>query len=425
MRHLAALLALSCQLGVLPLYQSSGHVCLKLRIEGPEENPLPSVRVINLTDSTKSEVVPEESTQEIELEKGDEYLISLCDVPAGWMPSREIWLPAEMTRKDLEETIALNPFEIRIFQHVQEMEVFAGGGVLELRNEQDEAVFEFEPDPQGLVKDENGEQVLLQAGQAYLLVQKEEAPGYQPPADVLIEIPAFMEKPDRPLEFFLPLAETEGYVFEDNGQDSGYWPIHLPAAPLTADEDDFPEEEDGSIETEVQAEAQIPVYSAPAVYVTHTISQPEKKAPAAPSGKNKTGFRVRLSSPDHRYLAGASLAVCDSRGNPIDAWISAEEDHLVAGDKVAEGETYTVKILKPAKGYAEDPVAVEHTAVRITDEEYPLIELTGKPKAAPARTEGTGKIKKTADGLVIAASLTSALAIGLVIFAAMRQGTAK
>ena len=424
MRHMAALLALSCQLGVLPLYQSSGHVCLKLHIEGPQEEPLPSVRVINLTDSTKSEVVPEESTQEFELEKGDEYLISLCDVPAGWMPSREIWLPAEMTRKDLEETIALNPFEIRIFQHVQEMEVFAGGGVLELRNEQDEAVCEFEPDPQGLVKDENGEQIQLQAGQAYLLVQKEEAPGYQPPEDILIEIPAFMEEPEKPLEFFLPLAETEGYVFEDDGQDGGYWPIHLPQAPATADEEDFMEEEDSPAETEVQAEAQVPVYSAPAVYVTHTISQPETK-PAAVPGKTKTGFRVRLSSPDHRYLSGASLAVSDSRGNPVDAWISTEEDHLVAGDKVAEGETYTVKVLRPAQGYAEDPVAVEHTAVRITDEEYPLIELTGRPKAAAAKTESAGKIKKTADGLVIAASLTSALAIGLAIFAAMRQGTAK
>jgi hypothetical protein len=399
---------------------------LRLRIEGMEEDAeeFPVISLVSL-DSGVTEKIPMRSVcEELELEKGGEYAVSLTDVPAGLMPDREVFLYFSETMADSEKVITLRPFEVKIFQKIQDTDISAEGGILQMSDEKDEPLFEFVPDPEGKILDEEGNEIKLQAGRGYILSQKEPAPGFQDGGDLLMIIPEYMEETDEPIEITYSLTAAPPYI-EPVTPAQGEWggELLIPKAP----EDPFEtkavekKEETETAGEEKREDIRNVSWSAPS-YVAHTIGtagEPEKKETAVPN--KKTGFLIRMTDPGHQYLSGASLAVYDSQGNPVDAWISASEDHLVAGDKVREGETYTIRLIKAAEGYAADTLAIEHTALSLADGRYPVIEMSDHPKTEVKEVTETQKIRKTADWLVIASSVIAAAAIGALIWTTVRK----
>ena len=424
----ALFLSMSLVSPLTPRADSSEPVStLRLTVEGIEEDTeeFPVIRLTDLDSGVVTQIPMTKAYEDLSLQKGNEYAVSLSDVPAGLMPDREVFLYFSETMADSEKVITLRPFEIKIFQRIEGTEIFAPGGKLELRDEKDEPLCEFVPDPEGKMLDEEGEEILLQAGKDYVLSQKETAPDFEAGGDMLVAIPEYMEETDEPIEITYSLTVPPVYI-EPVTPIDGEWAgdLIIPKAPEEPFETKAVEkkEKTETLKEEKKEEIRNVSWSAPS-YVTHSIGtakEPEKKEAAAMANK-KTGFLIRMTDGQHQYLSGASLAVYDSQGNPVDAWISASEDHLVSGDKVSEGETDTIRLIKAAEGYAADTLDIEHTALSLADGRYPVIEMSDHPKAEVKEVTETQKIKKTADWLVIASAVIAALAIGALIWTALRK----
>ncbi|MBR3349032.1 MAG: hypothetical protein IKG55_03015 [Solobacterium sp.] len=415
----AALLAGSLLSPLSP--QSRNTVSLHVDVRGCDLSQADTaVSLIDLDDGSVREEKVKEGAISLDIEKGGEYILSLKNCPAGFMPEEEILITKAQSQRPLEKVFTLKPFEVRIYQYVDDTDLFAPGGKLELRDESDETVFEFEPDEEGFIKDEEGNEFAFEAGRSYVLSQKDTAQGYEDTGDLLLLIPEFMEE-DKPLEFSFFLKETDGlnqpYIapaLSENEYIRVPSVIHQPQLiEETAEEAEIPQELE-----EIQP-AETVSYSASQPFVIPEIYLPrpeeKKESRKIESNIGRTGFIVRLFNEKHEYLKGAKIAVYDQNQNLVDEWLTENEDHLVNGDKIKASETYTVHLAKEAEGYAGSVVDIQHTASVIHDENYPLIELIDRPeKAAALPTEKTETVKKAVNWAAGASAAAAAAILGTI-----------
>ena len=133
----ALFLSMSLVSPLTPRADSSEPVStLRLTVEGIEEDTeeFPVIRLADLDSGVVTQIPMTKAYEDLSLQKGNEYAVSLSDVPAGLMPDREVFLYFSETMADSEKVITLRPFEIKIFQRIEGTEIFAPGGKLELRH---------------------------------------------------------------------------------------------------------------------------------------------------------------------------------------------------------------------------------------------------------------------------------------------------
>ena len=420
-RAAAAALLAGSLLSPMNTPQTRNTVSLCVEVRGTDLSQSDtSLRMIDLCDGSVYEEKVSEEPLSLNIEKGGEYILSLKNCPPGYMPSEEILITKAQSRQPLEKVFELRPFEVRIYQYVDNTDLFAQGGVLELRDESDETVFEFEPDEEGFVKDGEGNEFAFEAGRTYVLSQKETAEGYEDTGDLLLLIPEFMEE-DKPLEFTFFLKETDG-------QSQPYIPSALSLneyirVPSVIHQPEWTEETAEEAEVFEEAEevqpAEIVSYvpSQPFVIPEIYLPRPEEKKESRKIESNieRTGFIVRLFNEKHEYLKGAKIAVYDQNQNLVDEWLTENEDHLVSGDRIKASETYTVHLAKEAEGYAGSVVDIQHTASVLRDENYPLIELVDRPKKAAALpAEKTETVKKAVNWAAGASAAAAAAILGTI-----------
>lgn len=394
--------------------QTENTVQLNVSVKCPESGCADTVlRIFDLCDGRVYEQKLEEEKAAVKIRRGGEYILALKNTPPGLMPKEEILITEQHSRKALERTFTLRPFEVRIHQYIDNTDLFAEGGILELRDEGDETVFEFEPDEEGYVKDEEGNEFLFTAGGTYVLSSKETPEGYEDTGDVLLLIPEYMEE-DEPLEFEFFLKESDGteqsvspYVLPQGEY------IHVPSVihtPETADEIMEQTEEAETVEEILPVQTLPYVTQQPFVIPSVYLNEPEEKKESRKieSGIERTGFIVRLLDENNEYLKGAKLAVYDQNRRVVDEWETGSEDHLVSGTQIRASETYTVHMISPAAGYSASVVDIQHTATAVRNENYPLIELNDRPKkAAPKPEQKTETVKKTANKAVVASAIAA------------------
>lgn len=413
----AAALSLLCGFLICPYTpaaENHTNVNLSVHVKGLAETD--SEMILNIMDLNTGSLITETETDhsfQAEIERGGEYLLTLKNCPAGYIPFEEVLIRSEDTCHDLKQEMEVHPFEVRILQQIRNTDLFAEGGKLELLDESDEPVFEFEPDEEGLVKDGEDREFAFEAGHSYILSQKEPAEGYEPGGDILMMIPEFMEESDEPLKFDYFLDETPETetvsVYEPQTWYSFY---REPVTPLsTPVKAEVKTEEKKEEIIEVQNEVIPASFSIPEIYL------PEKQEPVSRKIESRTeraGFRVRLMNEQKEYLSGAQIAVYDRNGKVIDEWISSHEDHLVQNDQIKEREVYTVRLLKAAEGYSASVPDLEHIAVNCINGNYPVIEIIDRLKKEPAPVTKQQKITKAADYAVAASAGAAGLILSII-----------
>lgn len=417
----AALLALSLFTAGKEPADIIPKISLSVHISGLPADGEAVLKITDLSEGKADEVKLSGDYFQAEVRQGDKYLLSLTDCPAGFMPEAEILITSTESMKDLQKTISVHPFAVRIYQYIRHTDLFAKGGKLELRDESDEVLLEFEPDEDGLVQDEERKEFLFAAGHSYILSQKETAEGCEAGSECLIRIPEFHEADTEPLKFEYFLDEIHDASYPVYDPEPYYEYVREPLI-QTVETEPVSEKTEPEKAAETEAEPMImPAFYIPEIYLPaeepkHT-AKIEKKA-------ERAWFRVRLINEKRQYLAGAEIAVYDAKGNAVETWHSENEDHLVSSDKLRAGETYTVHLITPASGYSASVPDIEHIAVNRTDENWPLIEIIDRPKKEHAVKTETQKTEHKSHGALyasIGAGIGIAGLIGAVLFFSRKQ----
>lgn len=423
-----------CFIRALPVSAESRMFHVTLHAEGfvKDERAETYVDVLDAQDGEVISFPLQSDTAEFSLERNREYVISISDPPYGMMPDREIWIAEEETLHDHTETIQLNPFSAAVYQYIADTDLFAEGGKLEIRDEADELFCSFVPRADGkvmeTVRNEEGEEeekeVLFPAGASFVIVQSEKAEGYEPGSRKAISIPAFMKEIKEPLKFTYFLKEEPDYEYPAPPPSEWRSDLIVPSDPPASDEKEEKEKEEETETSEkdtAESLGEKPDVSAVIMQYLGLTEEPEssffeEEEEEAPSRKWKAGFYIRMTDGQKNAITGASIAVYDAEGHQVDAWVTDGRDHLVQNERIEKGKTYTVHLLKAAKGYAGSSVDIEHTAISVAGPDYPVIEMTDRLKAAPAVQSEVKKMKKAADGLVFFAfGALIAAAAGIVL----------
>ena len=389
--------ALFMALSMLFLPESERHTSsdtsiLEITLEADEECDLceTEISVHDLKEGTETLFPVNEKTAEIELKKGNEYLIHAENIPDGWIVNEEILITKQQSRTDSKRTITIHPFEVRIFQYVRETKLFAEGGVLELKDESDEVLVEFVPDEEGFVRNEEDELFAFPSSRSLILSQKEPVEGFEEGADLLITFPDVMKEEDGPfeIEYYLDEAGSIDDVTEPEGPVPYYefWhiPPREPEEPLITEE--LTEEEETEAEVlSVSEEESGPVLTSFVIPEIYLPAEEKKPSAKIETKVQKCGFIVRLVNEEGNYVSGALISVFDVSGSIVDSWRTGNEDHLVQNEKIKADQTYRIHLSEAAEGYAAAVPDIEHTAVSRTDQNYPLIELSDRLKKQSAQ----------------------------------------
>ncbi len=419
-RAAAAMFCLPLLCGTVHPLDADDTITLSVNVEGtyPSGAQL-TLKILDLDDNTERLETLSSKNRTFALRKGGQYLAGLKDCPPGFMPEEEFLISTAESKDDLERTFVLNPFEVKICQYDAETQEQVSGGILQLRDESDEELIVFEPQEEGLILDEEGEDFLFEAGASYILAQKESAPGYEQGCEQLLLIPEFMERSDEPLKFTVELDKSGSHADEMPAEPVPFYeftrrplPVYTETDPFVTDNvqevtEDKNEDHDVVNMTEYSAPSSFRI---PEVY----LSLPQSESTKIENPIERTGFAVRLVNTEGNYIIGATLAVSDENGSVVDQWQSAQEDHVLEGALIRADETYTVHMVKPAEGFSGSVVDIAHTVRTKSGTLLPVIELCDTPVQMQKLQQKNETVKKTVNYALYACTVAAVIICGII-----------
>ena len=370
-----------------------------------------TVKACDLRTGETTRVDAEGSFAQLQLRKDTEYLISLSDLPAGYMPKDELFVDTYDSASHRQAVIEVVPFDVRIYQCGVSRDDILEGGTLQLLNQQEEVLFEWHPQKDGRVVSENGEAMEFHAGETLILHQTEAAEGNRLIEDLIMILPEFRTSQD----------ETFSYRFYPNGMQEGvteqpasvwYEPAVYTAA--ITEEVILPEPEKKEV-IAAEEETEMTVQSPP--LVVSVFHQPEeKKEDSLPKPEaSHPGFLVSFTDENGLALKDAQFCVLDQKGTEVDAWTADGQLHLVQNDMITAG-TYIIRQKTAAPGYTKMSVDLEHTVNENDTDVLPVISIANRKTQTAAVMPVEKKVKNTAHWLVYAAGGTAAVCAGLAAF---------